>query len=202
MTQAARRLYQPPGQKLTLSQVVQLNKRFLEAYLHFRNEPRVRSLEEKILRYNRVLRHLGLRDHQVGELLICERIILKYAQPLKVSGAKPTSRKTFGLLCYRLALLFFWSILPGALAARPSTANSIMQLASGMHGGVASAYKPTKVIKTSFRVRLQLTVCRRPQCLPSDSPLVDFLRRRHWLYNRKPTMDAPHGIHYNLRRTG
>ena len=65
LIQAARRLYQPPGQHLTLGQVVELNKRFLLAYSHFKDEPRIQALREKVLKYNRLLRDLGLRDHQV-----------------------------------------------------------------------------------------------------------------------------------------
>jgi len=65
LIQAARRLYQPPGQHLTLGQVVELNKRFLLAYSYFKDEPRIQALREKVLKYNRLLRDLGLRDHQV-----------------------------------------------------------------------------------------------------------------------------------------
>jgi hypothetical protein len=65
MIQAARRLYVTPGQHLTLGQVVELNKRFLEAYVVFKDEPRVQKLQRDVLKYNRVLRDLGLRDHQV-----------------------------------------------------------------------------------------------------------------------------------------
>jgi glycerol-3-phosphate O-acyltransferase/dihydroxyacetone phosphate acyltransferase len=65
LIQAARRLYQPPGQHLSLGQVVELNKRFLLAYSHFKDEPRIQALRKKVLKYNRLLRDLGLRDHQV-----------------------------------------------------------------------------------------------------------------------------------------
>lgn len=63
--QAARRLYKAPGEHLTLSQVVELNKRFIEGYLHFKDEPRVQKLREDVIKYNRLVRDLGLRDHQV-----------------------------------------------------------------------------------------------------------------------------------------
>lgn len=65
MIQAARRLYVTPGQQLTLGQVVQLNKRFLQAYVMFKDEPRVQKLQKDVIKYNRILRDLGLRDHQV-----------------------------------------------------------------------------------------------------------------------------------------
>ena len=60
-----RRLYKTPGQHLTLGQVVELNRRLLEGYVHFKNEPRVQKLREDVLKYNRLVRDLGLRDHQV-----------------------------------------------------------------------------------------------------------------------------------------
>ena len=65
LIQAVRRLYKTPGQHLTLSQVVELNKRFVEGYAHFKDEPRVKELRKGVLEYNRLVRDLGLRDHQV-----------------------------------------------------------------------------------------------------------------------------------------
>lgn len=67
LIQAARRLYKPPGQHLTLGQVVELNKRFLEGYLQLKDEPKIQDLRNKVLKYNRLLRDLGLRDHQVWQ---------------------------------------------------------------------------------------------------------------------------------------
>ena len=46
--QAGRRLYKTPGQYLTLGQTVELNKRFIEGYLHFQHEPRVIALRESV----------------------------------------------------------------------------------------------------------------------------------------------------------
>ena len=60
-----RRLYKTPGQHLTLGQVVELNRRLLEGYTHFKDEPRVQKLRADVLKYNRRVRDLGLRDHQV-----------------------------------------------------------------------------------------------------------------------------------------
>lgn len=65
LIQAVRRLYKTPGQHFTLGQVVELNRRFLEGYTHFKDEPRVQNLRSDVLKYNRLLRDLGLRDHQV-----------------------------------------------------------------------------------------------------------------------------------------
>lgn len=65
MIQAARRLYKTPGMHMTLGQVVELNRRLLEGYTNFKDEPRVAQLRKDVLKYNRLLRDLGLRDHQV-----------------------------------------------------------------------------------------------------------------------------------------
>ncbi|CAL1704818.1 unnamed protein product [Somion occarium] len=102
LIQAARRLYRTPGQHLTLGQVVELNKRFLEGYLHFKDEPKVIKLRQDVLKYNRLLRDLGLRDHQV---------------PL----AKKSYWKTLGLFFYRFLLLVIWSslALPGVILNGP-----------------------------------------------------------------------------------
>ncbi|GJE95108.1 glycerol-3-phosphate O-acyltransferase [Phanerochaete sordida] len=100
--QAARRLYKTPSQHLTLGQVVELNKRFIEGYLHFKDEPKIQKLRADVLSYNRLLRDLGLRDHQVPK-------------------AEPASWKTLGLLLYRLLLLFIWTVLalPGLILNGP-----------------------------------------------------------------------------------
>ncbi|KAI0318958.1 glycerol-3-phosphate O-acyltransferase [Amylostereum chailletii] len=102
VTQAARRLYQSPGQHLTLGQVVELNKRFLEGYQHFKDEPRLQALRAKVLKYNRLVRDLGLRDHQVPT-------------------ARKASWKTLGLLLYRIGLLAVWAslALPGVVLTGP-----------------------------------------------------------------------------------
>ena len=65
LVQATRRLYRPPGQNLSLGQVVELNKRFIIGYEKYKDEPRVAALKEKVAQYNRLLDYMGLRDHQV-----------------------------------------------------------------------------------------------------------------------------------------
>ncbi|KAF8628468.1 hypothetical protein AX15_003980 [Amanita polypyramis BW_CC] len=102
LIQAVRRLYKTPGQHLTLGQVVELNRRLLEGYTHFKDEPRVQKLRADVFKYNRLVRDLGLRDHQVPK-------------------AQKASWKIFGLLSYRLALLMVWTILalPGTILNGP-----------------------------------------------------------------------------------
>ena len=104
---------------MTLGQVVELNKRFLEAYRHFQDDPRVQKLRDNVLKYNRAVRDLGLRDHQVRRFVypfLCESE--RFCQ---VPRAQRANWKTFGLLVYRLALLIFWSILalPGVVLNGP-----------------------------------------------------------------------------------
>ncbi|KZT68981.1 hypothetical protein DAEQUDRAFT_710861 [Daedalea quercina L-15889] len=102
LCQAARRLYEVPGQHTSLGQVIELNRRFLEGYLHFKDEPKVKRLRDDVLKYNRMVRDLGLRDHQVPR-------------------AQKASWKTLGLLVYRLGLLAVWSVLalPGVVLNAP-----------------------------------------------------------------------------------
>ncbi|CAE7155235.1 unnamed protein product [Rhizoctonia solani] len=102
LVQAGRRLYKTPGQHLTLGQVVELNKRFIEGYIHFKDEPRIQALRKSVLDYNRSLRDLGIRDHQVP-------------------NARRATWKTFGLLVYRVGLLAVWTAfsLPGVILNGP-----------------------------------------------------------------------------------
>lgn len=83
LIQAARRLYKTPGQHLTLGQVVELNKRFLQGYLHFKDEPKVQKLREDVLKYNRLLRDLGLRDHQVSTAHVALNMDHSWAFPYR-----------------------------------------------------------------------------------------------------------------------
>ncbi|KAG2195494.1 hypothetical protein INT47_012038, partial [Mucor saturninus] len=83
--QAARRLYKPAHRKLHISQVVDLNRRFLIGYNMNKDDPRVVELEERVLAYNQLLKYHGIKDHQVPKthvggahtvLLICKRLFL------------------------------------------------------------------------------------------------------------------------------
>lgn len=46
--------------------VVELNRRLVKGYTHFKDDPRIVHLRKSIAEYNRELRLLGIRDHQVG----------------------------------------------------------------------------------------------------------------------------------------
>jgi glycerol-3-phosphate O-acyltransferase/dihydroxyacetone phosphate acyltransferase len=63
--QAVRRLYKPTHKKLPLPAVVELNRRLVTGYTHYKDDPRIIKLRASVTEYNRQLRLLGLRDHQV-----------------------------------------------------------------------------------------------------------------------------------------
>jgi glycerol-3-phosphate O-acyltransferase/dihydroxyacetone phosphate acyltransferase len=65
LVQAARRLYNPTGKKLPLPMVVELNRRLVKGYTHYKGDPRIASLKKNVTDYNKQLRYLNLRDHQV-----------------------------------------------------------------------------------------------------------------------------------------
>ncbi|KAJ6596859.1 glycerol-3-phosphate O-acyltransferase [Mycena vulgaris] len=102
LIQAVRRLYKTPGQHLTLGQTVELNRRLLEGYVHFKEEPQLQKVRKDVLKYNRLVRDLGLRDHQVPR-------------------AQKAGWKILGLLAYRICLLTVWTTfaLPGTILNAP-----------------------------------------------------------------------------------
>ncbi|KAL3423651.1 acyltransferase [Phlyctema vagabunda] len=65
LIQAARRLYNPTGKKLPLPMVVELNRRLVKGYTHYKDDPRIVSLKKSVTDYNKQLRYINIRDHQV-----------------------------------------------------------------------------------------------------------------------------------------
>jgi glycerol-3-phosphate O-acyltransferase/dihydroxyacetone phosphate acyltransferase len=65
LVQATRRLYRPLRIKLPLPVVVEMNRKLMAGYTEHKNEPRVVQLKQAVLDYNRKLRALGIKDHQV-----------------------------------------------------------------------------------------------------------------------------------------
>jgi len=63
--QAARRLYKPSSKELSPSQYVELNRRFVDAYLAEKENPKVRALQEDVENYQSQLDMLGLKDYQL-----------------------------------------------------------------------------------------------------------------------------------------
>ncbi|KAK1759544.1 glycerol-3-phosphate O-acyltransferase 1 [Echria macrotheca] len=100
--QAARRLYNPMGKKLPLPLVVELNRRLALGYEKYKDDERIIKLQKSVKEYNRQLRYLNIRDHQV-----------QYA---KMSW--PTVVGTF---IYRLTKLLVLSagVLPGLVLFAP-----------------------------------------------------------------------------------
>jgi len=102
MIQAARRLYKPAHRKLHISQVVDLNRRFVIGYNIYKDDPKVIELQHKVLAYNQLLKYHGLKDHQVPKTDL-------------------RRRHTLALLSYRVMLLLVWGLLafPGAILNLP-----------------------------------------------------------------------------------
>ncbi|KAJ5138713.1 Phospholipid/glycerol acyltransferase [Penicillium bovifimosum] len=100
--QAARRLYNTKGKKLPLPMVVELNRRLVKGYAHFKDDPRIVDLRNAIAGYNKQLRILGIRDHQVAY-------------------AKFSILQVIATLIYRLGKLALLTIgtLPGFLLFTP-----------------------------------------------------------------------------------
>jgi len=65
LAQAARRLYNPHGKKLPLPTVVELNRRLIKGYTVYKDDPRVVDVKKDVNDYNRRLRSLRVKDHQV-----------------------------------------------------------------------------------------------------------------------------------------
>lgn len=93
-----RRLYNSKGTKLPLPRVVELNRRLVQGYERYKEDPRIIELKKEVTVYNRKLRALNLRDHQV-----------QYAKMHPAVAA--------GTFVYRILKLVFLSVLviPGTV---------------------------------------------------------------------------------------
>lgn len=82
--------------------VVELNRRLVKGYAHFKDDPRIVRLRNSIVNYNKQLRILGIRDHQV-------------------QYAKFSSLQVIATFIYRLGKLALLTIgtLPGLLLFTP-----------------------------------------------------------------------------------
>lgn len=58
-------MYKPKGKKLPLPQIVELNRRLVKGYVHYKDDPRIVNLKKSVNSYNKQLWLLGVRDHQV-----------------------------------------------------------------------------------------------------------------------------------------
>ena len=102
MIQAARRLYNPTGKKLPLPVVVELNRRLCKGYERYKDDPRISSLSHGVKEYNKQLRYLNLKDHQVqyARMSIFKVIFLTIYRSVKL-------------------LLLFLATIPGLLLFAP-----------------------------------------------------------------------------------
>jgi glycerol-3-phosphate O-acyltransferase/dihydroxyacetone phosphate acyltransferase len=125
LIQAARRLYNPTGKKLPLPMVVELNRRLVKGYTHYKDDPRIISLKKSVIAYNKQLRYLNLRDHQV-------------------EYAKFSIPKVIFLLFYRLGKISVLSIgvLPGLVLFAPVfVASKIISIKKSREALAASTVK-------------------------------------------------------------
>ena len=102
MIQAARRMYNPTGKKLPLPVVVELNRRLCMGYERYKDDPRIVSLSHGVKEYNKQLRYLNLKDHQV-------------------QYARMSIFKVIFLTVYRFLklLVLFFATIPGLLLFSP-----------------------------------------------------------------------------------
>jgi len=125
LIQAARRLYNPTGKKLPLPMVVELNRRLVKGYTHYKDDPRIVSLKKSVTAYNKQLRYLNLRDHQV-------------------EYAKFSIPKVIFLLLYRMAKISVLSIgvIPGLVLFAPVfVASKIISIKKSREALAASTVK-------------------------------------------------------------
>ena len=125
LIQAVRRLYNPTGKKLPLPMVVELNRRLVKGYTHYKDEPRVVALKKSVLDYNKQVRYLNLRDHQVE--------YAKFSVP-----------KVLFLLFYRLGKISVLSIgvIPGLVLFAPVfVASKIISIKKSREALAASTVK-------------------------------------------------------------
>nr|CAG8599867.1 13910_t:CDS:2 [Entrophospora candida] len=100
--QAARRLYRPEHHKLELHEVIELNRRFLSGYMKFKDNDRVKEMNNRVMAYNQLLKYHGLKDHQVNKTV-------------------EDGYRVLFLLIYRIIVLTIWIILglPGFILNLP-----------------------------------------------------------------------------------
>lgn len=125
LIQAARRLYNPTGKKLPLPMVVELNRRLVKGYTHYKDDPRIIALKKSVLSYNKELSYMNIRDHQV-------------------EYAKFSIPKVIFLLIYRLLKISVLSIgvLPGLVLFSPVfVASKIISIKKSKEALAASTVK-------------------------------------------------------------
>lgn len=68
VVQAARRLYSNNlSSQLSISSVVEMNRRLLDGFLHFKDDEKIKQLKDEILKYNETLKSMNVPDHLVSK---------------------------------------------------------------------------------------------------------------------------------------
>ena len=125
LIQAARRLYNPTHKKLPLPMIVELNRRLVKGYTHYKDDPRITNLKQSVSSYNTELWRLGVRDHQV-------------------EYAKFSTLTVVFTLIYRFFKLIFMAIgtLPGLVLFAPVfVASKIISIRKSREALAASTVK-------------------------------------------------------------
>ena len=166
LVQATRRLYRPLRMKLPLPVVVEMNRKLMAGYTECKDEPRVVQLKQAVLDYNRKLRALGIKDHQVEwgnaqqkpAWLALLTLLYRCGQLLTLGLATLPS------------LALFWPIFPttkiiSTRKQRAALANSVVKLkgrdvVSTWKILVAMGLAPTLYCWYTFVVTLWLHHCR------------------------------------------
>lgn len=75
VVQAASRLYSDNFKsKLSISSIVEMNRRLLQGYLHYKNTPEIQKLKDEIMDYNETLKSMKVPDHLVGKAIVRSKI--------------------------------------------------------------------------------------------------------------------------------
>lgn len=71
VVQAARRLYANNfSSNLSIASSVEMNRRLLQGYLHYKDDSRIKNLKDDILKYNENLRSMKIPDHLVSSAVV------------------------------------------------------------------------------------------------------------------------------------
>lgn len=71
VVQAASRLYSDNfSSKLSIAAIVEMNRRLLSGFLHYKDDPRIIKIRDSILKYNENLKSMKVPDHLVGKAIV------------------------------------------------------------------------------------------------------------------------------------
>lgn len=77
VVQAARRLYSDNiSSKLSAPSIVEMNRRLINGYMKFKDEPVIKDIKNKVLKYNEDLKSFNIPDHLVGQAKEKNKIVI------------------------------------------------------------------------------------------------------------------------------